>query len=106
MLPALCNRIDRNTGGIVIAAKNAEALRILNQKIKDREIDKRYLCIVHGTPQPGLRQARGAPVQGRGKENRVYVTKTPQKGAKTCDHLLQNPSELAQRAEPWCSASL
>ena len=50
--PALCNRIDRNTGGIVIAAKTAEALRILNQKIKDREIDKRYLCIVHGTPKP------------------------------------------------------
>ena len=38
--PALCNRIDRNTGGIVIAAKNAETLRIMNQKIKDREIDK------------------------------------------------------------------
>ena len=38
--PALCNRIDRNTGGIVIAAKNAESLRILNQKIKDREITK------------------------------------------------------------------
>ncbi len=50
--PALCNRIDRNTGGIVIAAKNAEALRILNQKIKDREIDKRYLAIVEGTPKP------------------------------------------------------
>ena len=50
--PALCNRIDRNTGGIVIAAKTAEALRILNQKIKDRELDKRYLCIVHGTPKP------------------------------------------------------
>ena len=38
--PALCNRIDRNTGGIVIAAKNAEALRILNDKIRDREIEK------------------------------------------------------------------
>ena len=50
--PALCNRIDRNTGGIVIAAKNAEALRILNQKIKDRELDKRYLAIVEGTPKP------------------------------------------------------
>ncbi len=37
--PALCHRIDRNTGGIVIAAKNAEALRILNRKIRDREID-------------------------------------------------------------------
>lgn len=48
--PALCNRIDRNTGGIVIAAKNAEALRIMNQKIKERKIDKFYLCAVHGMP--------------------------------------------------------
>ena len=47
--PALCNRIDRNTGGIVIAAKNAAALRRINEKIKNREIDKYYLCIVHGT---------------------------------------------------------
>lgn len=50
--PALCNRIDRNTGGIVIAAKNAEALRILNDKIKDREIEKYYLCAVQGRPKP------------------------------------------------------
>ena len=50
--PALCNRIDRNTGGIVIAAKNAEALRVMNEKIKAREIDKFYLCAVHGTPSP------------------------------------------------------
>ena len=50
--PALCNRIDRNTGGIVIAAKNAEALRVMNEKIKHREIDKFYLCAVHGTPTP------------------------------------------------------
>ncbi len=49
--PALCNRIDRNTGGIVIAAKNAEALRIMNEKIKKRAIDKFYLCAVHGTPK-------------------------------------------------------
>jgi len=46
--PALCNRIDRNTGGIVIAAKNAQALRVLNEKIKLRQIEKHYLCIVHG----------------------------------------------------------
>ncbi len=46
--PALCNRIDRNTGGIVIAAKNAEALRIMNEKIKNDEIRKFYLCAVHG----------------------------------------------------------
>lgn len=46
--PSLANRIDRNTGGIVIAAKNAEALRILNDKIKSREIEKYYLTVVHG----------------------------------------------------------
>jgi len=46
--PALCNRIDRNTGGIVICAKNAETLRIINEKIKNSEIEKSYLCLVHG----------------------------------------------------------
>lgn len=50
--PALCNRIDRNTGGIVIAAKNAEALRIVNEKIRSREIQKYYLCVVKGKPDP------------------------------------------------------
>ncbi len=51
--PALCNRIDRNTGGIVIAAKTAAALRVMNDKIRDREISKYYLCLVHGSPKPG-----------------------------------------------------
>ena len=46
--PALCNRIDRNTGGIVIAAKNAEALRVMNEKIRMDELRKFYLCAVHG----------------------------------------------------------
>ena len=50
--PALCNRIDRNTGGIVIAAKNAETLREINALIKERSIKKKYLCVVHGTPAP------------------------------------------------------
>ncbi|GHU84669.1 pseudouridine synthase [Clostridia bacterium] len=49
--PALCHLIDRNTGGLVIAAKNAQALRIMNQKIKNREVKKTYLCLVHGVPQ-------------------------------------------------------
>ncbi len=46
--PALCNRIDRNTCGIVIGAKTAAALRIINEKIKNREITKKYLFISHG----------------------------------------------------------
>ncbi len=47
--PALCNRIDRNTGGIVIAAKTAEALRILNEKIRMDLTKKQYYCVCHGT---------------------------------------------------------
>ena len=49
--PALCNRIDRNTGGIVIAAKTAEALRVMNQKIKAGQVSKFYVCAVHGVPK-------------------------------------------------------
>lgn len=49
--PALCNRLDRNTDGLLIAAKNAAALRILNKKIKNREIEKWYICIVEGRPK-------------------------------------------------------
>ena len=80
--PALCNRIDRNTGGIVIAAKTAEALRILNQKIKDRELEKKYLCVVHGTPKPRAGTLEGYLFKDA-KQNRVYVTEKPQPGAKT-----------------------
>ena len=81
--PALCNRIDRNTGGIVIAAKTAEALRVLNQKIKDREMDKRYLAVVEGTPRPAAGSLRGYLFKDA-KKNRVFVTDTPQTGAKAC----------------------
>lgn len=80
--PALCNRIDRNTGGIVIAAKNADALRIMNQKIKDRELEKYYLAVIHGTMRPREGILEGYIFKDA-KQNRVYVTDTPQKGSKT-----------------------
>ena len=57
--PALCNRIDRNTGGIVIAAKDAEALRVMNEKIRNDELRKFYLCAVHGVPQKKQATLRG-----------------------------------------------
>ena len=82
-VPALCNRIDRNTGGIVIAAKTAEALLVMNQKVKDRELDKRYLAIVEGTPRPPKGSLRGYLFKDA-KKNRVFVTDTPQPGSKTC----------------------
>ena len=79
--PALCNRIDRNTGGIVIAAKTAEALRVMNQKIKDRELDKRYLAIVEGCPKPKNGILKGYLFKDAAK-NRVYVTDTPQRATR------------------------
>jgi len=80
--PALCNRIDRNTGGIVIAAKNAEALRIMNEKIKEREVEKYYLCIVHGRPKPPEGKLSGYIFKDA-KKNQVYVRSSPIPGAKT-----------------------
>ena len=80
--PALCNRIDRNTGGIVIAAKNAESLRIMNQIIKTRQIDKFYLAAVHGHPQKRSDTLRGYLIKDA-KSNQVKVFKSnPPKGAK------------------------
>lgn len=81
-VPALCNRIDRNTGGIVIAAKNAQALRILNQKVKDRELKKLYLCLIHGEMQPKAGTLRDYLVKDS-KENQVKVYKTPVPNSKT-----------------------
>ena len=80
--PALCNRIDRNTGGIVIAAKNAEALRVMNEKIKQREIDKFYLAAVHGVPKPESATIKGWLLKDD-KQNMVRVyEKNPPRTAK------------------------
>ena len=81
-VPALCNRIDRNTGGIVIAAKNAETLRILNEKIRLREIDKYYLCAVHGRPNPAEGRLENYLFKDAQK-NQVYIKNKAEPGAKT-----------------------
>lgn len=80
--PALANRIDRNTGGIVIAAKNAEALRILCDKIKYREIDKRYLTVVHGIPKQKTATLEGFLEKNESK-NKVYLSSNKTENNKT-----------------------
>ena len=81
--PALCNRIDRNTGGIVIAAKNAEALRVMNEKIKLRQIDKFYLAAIHGIPKKKEDTLTGFLLKDeKTKQVRVY-DKNPPKNAKS-----------------------
>ncbi|MDR0223058.1 MAG: RluA family pseudouridine synthase [Oscillospiraceae bacterium] len=77
--PALCNRLDRNTRGVVIAAKTAEALRVLNEKIKRREIKKLYLCILTGVPKEKAATLT-AYLEKDGASNTVKISgkKTPQ----------------------------
>ncbi|MBM6664378.1 RluA family pseudouridine synthase [Flavonifractor plautii] len=84
--PALCNRIDRNTGGIVMAAKNAETLRILNQKIKDREIAKFYLAIIHGRMAPPQGKLEGFLLKDESKAQ-VKVFHKPVPGGKSAATL-------------------
>ena len=79
--PALCNRIDRNTGGIVIAAKTAEALRVMNQKIRDRELEKLYLCTVLGRPTPSAGTLEGFIVKDEAKKQ-VSIRSKPVPGGR------------------------
>lgn len=74
--PALCNRIDKNTGGIVIAAKNSMALRVMNEKIRNREIQKKYLCIVHKKPYPPEATLTAYLIKNS-KQNRAFVFDKP-----------------------------
>lgn len=76
--PALCNRIDRNTGGLVIAAKNAVALRVMNEKIKNNEIVKRYVCAVRGVPKIKSATLKGYLIKDS-ESNMVTVYDEPQK---------------------------
>ena len=82
--PALCNRIDRNTCGLVLAAKNAETLRVMNEKIKERTISKFYLCRVHGIPKQ-----KEATLMGYLKKdadaNKVEIFQTIPKNARYSD---------------------
>jgi 23S rRNA pseudouridine955/2504/2580 synthase len=80
--PALCNRIDRNTSGIVIAAKNAGALRIMNEKIKNREVEKYYLAAVHGEVRPKSGRLEGFLFKDA-RRNQVFVSDKSGVGSKT-----------------------
>ncbi|MCI8388530.1 MAG: RluA family pseudouridine synthase [Clostridiales bacterium] len=79
--PALCNRIDRNTGGIVIAAKNAEALRVMNDKIKNDELSKFYLAAVHGR-LPKKSDTLTGYLRKNSDNNIVDIIQTPRPGYK------------------------
>lgn len=95
--PALANRIDRNTGGIVIAAKNAEALKILCDKIKHREIEKKYLAVIHGVPKKKTALLEGFLEKNENK-NKVFLKNRKTEDSRTIKTrytLLDSKNELS-----------
>jgi len=95
--PALCNRIDRNTGGIVIAAKTAEALRIINDKIRDHELRKSYLCVTVGRPRPAEGKIEGFLLKDEVKKQVSFYRKPVPGGRKaiTLYKTLETRGELS-----------
>ncbi len=83
--PSLCHRLDRNTGGLIICAKNSESLRIMNKKIKNREITKTYYCETVGIPNPKSATLKHFHYKDK-KQNRVYIFDTVQ-DAKRALHI-------------------
>ena len=79
--PSLCNRIDRNTGGIVIAAKNAAALSCMNSIIKTRQLHKYYLCAAVGKMPADHDILEGHLLKNEDK-NKVYIYDSPREGTK------------------------
>ena len=79
--PALCNRIDRNTGGSVIAAKTAEGLREMNEKSREDELQKCYVCAVHGR-MPKRQDTLRAWLRKDSASNMVDISDTQRAGYK------------------------
>lgn len=74
-----CHRIDRNTTGLVLFAKNEESLNILLNKFKNHEIEKHYLALVYGIPKPKYKKCEAYLFKDT-KKSRVYISDTLKKG--------------------------
>jgi 23S rRNA pseudouridine955/2504/2580 synthase len=77
---ALCHRLDRNTGGLIILAKNQEILEIMVRKFKNHEIKKYYQCLVLGYPKPECAELKHYLIKDAQKSH-VYIYDTPRQGS-------------------------
>jgi len=95
--PALCHRLDRNTGGLLLLAKNQTALDILLQKFKNREIHKKYHCVVHGCPEKPYARLDAFLIKDRKRSLvKIYPDRVPGSvPIKTNYKILQTTGELS-----------
>lgn len=95
--PALCNRLDKNTCGIVIAAKNAKSLREMNERIRLGEIKKLYLCLCAKNSKVNV----GTGVAYHKKdsiENKVYISDVIKDGYKKIITKINRISEFGNNS--------
>lgn len=77
--PMPCHRIDRNTTGLVLFAKNEITLNILLDKFKNHEIEKHYLALVYGTPKESYKRCEAFLFKDN-KKSKVYISDSLKKG--------------------------
>ena len=77
--PMPCHRLDRNTTGLVLFAKNEEALNILLDKFKNHEIEKHYLALVYGVSSTNFKRDEAYLFKDN-KKSIVYISDVPKKG--------------------------
>ncbi|MGL4951578.1 MAG: RluA family pseudouridine synthase [Mycoplasma sp.] len=80
-IPSICHRLDRNTSGLLICAKNAKSLAAMNKAIMNREVTKNYRCLVYGQ-MPQDHEKLIAYHFKNSYENVVYISSTPKEGYK------------------------
>ena len=92
-----CHRIDRNTKGMVLFAKNSEALEIILNKFKSKEIEKHYYCKVFGIP-PKKHEILEAYLFKDSKKSLVYISDSPKKHRRGCFYHCAGASDCPKRA--------
>ncbi len=97
-LPMPCHRIDRNTTGLVLFAKNQKALDILLDKFKNHEIEKHYLALVYGIPKEKHKKCE-AYLFKDSKKSQVFIRDSFQKG---CQKIITKYTVLKENADNTC----
>lgn len=97
--PTICHRLDRNTTGLVIAAKNASSLRIVNEAIRNRKVKKYYKALVQGTIEP-----MDITVYIKKVGTKAHVSQTPKEGFLKARTLVKPIREVD--GNTWCEIEL
>lgn len=77
--PMPCHRLDRNTSGLILFAKNKLTLNILLEKFKNHEIEKHYLALVYGKPKESYKRCEAFLFKDN-KKSKVYISDSFKKG--------------------------